>query len=119
MLFTETVAFKFNLQIDLIIILQIIKKNKYEKLVKRNGVMTFFTNFAKLMTSSHVLLKLIRKCFLETICCLRIFSFILLLLEKEEVFYQNKKKLNFCKRLYLNGHTFQKYYLLRVILSFF
>ena len=42
MLFIETVAFKFNLQIDLIIILQIIKKNKYEKLVKRNGVMTFF-----------------------------------------------------------------------------
>ena len=42
MLFTETVAFKFNLQIDLIIILQFIKKNKYEKLVKRNGVMTFF-----------------------------------------------------------------------------
>ena len=30
MLFTETVAFKFNMQIDLITILQIIKKNKYE-----------------------------------------------------------------------------------------
>ena len=42
MLFTETLAFKFNLKIDLIIILQIIKKNKYEKLVKRNGVITFF-----------------------------------------------------------------------------
>ena len=41
-LFTETVAFKFNLQIDLIIIFQFMKKNKYEKLVKRNGVMTFF-----------------------------------------------------------------------------
>ena len=42
MLFTATVALKLNLQIDLIIILQFIKKNKYEKLVKRNGVMTFF-----------------------------------------------------------------------------
>ena len=42
MLFTATVALKLNLQTDLIIILQFIKKNKYEKLVKRNGVMTFF-----------------------------------------------------------------------------
>ena len=65
MLFTETLAFKFNLQIDLIIILQIIKKNKYEKLVKQNGVITFFANFAKLMPSLDVLLKLVRKCFLE------------------------------------------------------
>ena len=42
MIFTATVAFKVNLQIDLHIILKFIKKNKYEKLVKRNGVMTFF-----------------------------------------------------------------------------
>ena len=47
MLFIETVAFKSNLQIDFIIILQIIKKNKYEKLVKRNGVMNFFCLFCK------------------------------------------------------------------------
>ena len=76
MLFTETLAFKFNLNINLIIILQFIKKNKYEQLVKRNGVITFFfANFAKLMTSSHVLLKLVRKCFLEIFYNILLFEY--------------------------------------------
>ena len=119
MLFTETVAFKFNLPIDLIIILQIIKKNKYGKIAKRNGIMTFFANFAELMTSSHVLLKLERKCFLErfyNILLFEHFFFRFFFREKEGFFYRNKIKKIFCKRLYLNDHTFQKYYLLGVTL---
>ena len=119
MLFTEIVAFKFNLQIDHIIILQFFKKNKYEKLVKRNGVLTFFADFAKLMTSLHVLLKLVRKCFFEIFYNILLFAnffFHFSSSGKGGVFFLSKyKKLNFCKT-YLNGHTFQKYYLLGVTL---
>ena len=82
----------------------------------------FFANFAKLMTSSHVLLKLVRKCFLEifyNILLFKHFFFHFTSSGKGGGFLSKSKKLNFCKRLYLNGHTFQKYYLLRVTLLFY
>ena len=112
MLFIETVAFKFNLQIDLIIILQIIKKNKY-------GFMTFFGKFCKTDDTITCALEISQNAFSKyfiTFCC---FFFLFSSSRKGGGFLWKYKKSFFCKRLYLNGHTFQNYYLLGVTLSFY
>ena len=55
-LFTATVDFKVNLQLDLIMMLQLIKQNKtkkYEKLFNWNGVITFLLNLKSVCERRH------------------------------------------------------------------
>ena len=55
-LFTAMVVFKVNLQLDLIMMLQLIKQNKtkkYEKLFNWNGVITFLLNLKSVRERRH------------------------------------------------------------------